>query len=226
MLLLRGRATMFTSAVKVAAVAVAVAFGMAGTAYASLADPGDALVPASTRISVSWWDVRLTATIDDQPVVDDCAPRTIYETSHGLTPAAGIRFRLNTPPGINGIVTCPDNPNLGDAGYRTSTQFGHWTFGVIDVAKDEGAAEPNSGDGAWVSMPAAGFWFGLFGNIGDCRITLSPSARLRFHGPFDDNGNAVVNNTNIPVATNSGCTVTGSVAVSITLRFNPAFHDS
>lgn len=193
----------------------AIVVGLAtGVAFAQ-GDTDDSISPANTNFTATQTTGAVFSfTVNGFSVTVTCKNASLSATtpSSGLGPAP-----INTP----SFGNCTDNLGFTDTVATNSTN-GNWHLTWVDAPNDESQTEPNSGDQQQITIPKAGVMIKLAFPPG-CVITFPPAQPAPITGSSDDMNKLTFSNASI-LASGSGCAVS-SVAMSVTFKFTPGFHD-
>jgi hypothetical protein len=204
-------------AIAILAPIAALALGVS-TAWAASTDTDDhASLAAGTVVKgtlKSGTTLTFAGTIDGFGITVTCTGFT----ASGKIPSKGLKVTLTTPPTFSG---CKDTLGGTDTVTTNSTN-GKWAVQEIDLANDEAATEPNTGDKLALVIPKAGATF-TSSVVSGCVITVAPTATAKVTGAYDDVSTVTDKNASVPVS-GSGCTATAAKATG-TIVLSPGFHD-
>jgi len=197
--------------------ALALAFGVV-LASAASTDTDDHYKPANTTVKSSSTKV----VVSGSGITMTCT----HSSTSGKAPATGLGLFTITPPTFNdgGTPTKPCTDSVG--GKDTITTSGTWRAGFVDVANDEPATEPNTGDRFKLIIPKDGV---VDHNSFGCTVTVAPNGPVTVVGAYNDVNKLTINVKNAPVLVSgpSFCspgTATGSLQATYTL--SPGLSDA
>ena len=157
-------------------------------------------------------------TIDSSPITVTC---TTFSTS-GKIPSSGLKIKIG-PPTISG---CTDSLGGTDTVHTNATN-GSWALTEIDATTGDNS-EPNSGDGAKLTIPKAGATFQSSILGAACVIVVAPNGTASVTGTYNDKSTMTFSNVSFPTAPSatSTCTASSSSTSSATEVISPTVHDT
>lgn len=185
---------------------------LSATALAA-GDTNDNINPPSTAfVATNSGNVTFKGTIFGLPVTVTCTSSRIS----GTTPASGLSISVAAPT----FSSCRDN--LG--GTDTVTTSGTWGMTFLDVAGDDGATEPNTGDQLQLSIPQGGAKF-KSSAFSSCTITVAPNGPASVKAGYNDTNTGTFTAQSVPTS-GSGCSTSATATFNGTYVTNVTITDT